>query len=100
MGYGTAFAYESPAEIFREHASLSAFDNEGTRDFDIGGAAHVSDAEYETLKPFQWPRPLGVVGSPRLFADGRFYTPSGKAQLVATPPRGPRSSRTASIRSY
>jgi assimilatory nitrate reductase catalytic subunit len=89
MGYGAAFAYDSPADVFREHARLSALDNQGTRDFDIGAAAHLNDAEYETLEPFQWPRPEGVAGAARPFADGRFYTPSGKAQLVATPPRAP-----------
>ena len=35
MGFGDAFAYASAADIFREHAALSAFENKGTRDFDI-----------------------------------------------------------------
>jgi assimilatory nitrate reductase catalytic subunit len=89
MGFGSAFDYESPAAIFREHARLSAFENGGTRDFDLGAVASLSDAEYEALQPFQWPRPAGVAAPPRLFADGRFYTASGKAQLVPTPPRAP-----------
>jgi assimilatory nitrate reductase catalytic subunit len=89
MGYGAAFPYESPAEIFREHARLSSFENDGARDFDIGAAALLDDAAYDALEPFQWPRPAGTVTPPRLFSDGRFYTRSGKAQLVATPPRAP-----------
>ena len=89
MGFGAAFAYETPAAIFREHARLSAFENDGTRDFDIGAVASLTDAEYDALEPFQWPRPAGVAKPVRLFADGRFYTPSRKAQLVATPPRAP-----------
>src|SRR5579863_2199505 len=36
MGYRQAFGYESPAEIFREHARLSGFENRGRRAFDIG----------------------------------------------------------------
>jgi len=28
-------AYESAADVFREHAALSAFENDGTRDFDL-----------------------------------------------------------------
>ena len=44
MGYGDAFAYECAADIFREHAALSAFENDGTRDFDIGALADISDA--------------------------------------------------------
>ena len=42
LGFGDAFAYRSAADVFREHAALSAFENGGTRDFDIGAlAAHV-----------------------------------------------------------
>ena len=32
----SAFDYASPAQIFAEHAALSGFENDGTRDFDIG----------------------------------------------------------------
>src|SRR5205823_8441300 len=36
MGFGDLFRYASAADIFREHAALSAFENAGTRDFYIG----------------------------------------------------------------
>ncbi len=87
MGFGGSFAYDSPAAIFREHARLSAFENDGTRDFDLGGVAASSDAEYDALEPFQWPRPARAGLKARPFADGRFFTPNGKAQLIPTPPR-------------
>jgi assimilatory nitrate reductase catalytic subunit len=47
MGWHEAFAYRGPADIFREHAALSAFENEGTgqRIFNIGRLATLSDAE-------------------------------------------------------
>jgi len=103
MGHGAQFEYRSSADIFREHAQLSAFENDGARAFDIGGCEELTDAEYEALEPFQWPRratdraatsgavSLGepVAARARPFADGRFYTSSGKARLVATPPRAP-----------
>jgi assimilatory nitrate reductase catalytic subunit len=89
MGFRAAFDYDGPAAIFREHARLSAFENRGTRAFDIGAVAALSDAGYETLEPFQWPRPAEGPGPRRLFADGVFFTPSRKAQLVPTPPRAP-----------
>ena len=38
LGFGAAFDFNSAADIFREHAALSAFENDGNRDFDIGGA--------------------------------------------------------------
>ncbi len=37
LGFGTAFDYESPAAIFREHAALTAFENDEARDLDLGG---------------------------------------------------------------
>ena len=51
LGYGEAFAYSSAADIFREHAALSGYENAGTRDFDIGGLASISDAGYDALAP-------------------------------------------------
>ena len=51
MGFDSAFAYAEPAEIFAEHAALSAFENDGARDFDIGALAALDDARYEDLDP-------------------------------------------------
>src|SRR5690606_11585080 len=49
-------------------------------------------ADYDTLRPFQWPRPRGeAAGSSRLFADGRYFTPDRRARFVATPFRAPLS---------
>ncbi len=84
MGFGAAFRYRRPVDIFREHAALSGFENDGRRVFDIGAFARLRATDYETLEPFQWPRPVGSSGaaSKRLFADGRFATPSGRARMV------------------
>ncbi|MCI0736661.1 MAG: molybdopterin-dependent oxidoreductase, partial [Beijerinckiaceae bacterium] len=84
MGFGAAFVYAGPAVIFREHAALSAFENDGTRDFDLGGLAGLSDAEYDRLDPVQWPVRAGACGErKRMFADGRFFTLSGRARFIA-----------------
>ncbi len=40
LGHGEAFAWRGVADIFREHAALSSFENDGTRDFDIGDSRH------------------------------------------------------------
>jgi len=82
MGFADAFPYEGPADIFREHAALSGFENGGTRFFDVSGLSAVSDAVYAALEPVQWPV-RGTDGTPRLFADGVFATPSGRARFVA-----------------
>ena len=82
LGHSEAFAWKGVADIFREHAALSAFENDGTRDFDIGAQAGIDDAAYEDLEPFTW-------GKPRFFGDGGFYHPDRRARFVATPPRAP-----------
>ncbi len=85
MGHASAFPYASAADIFREHAALSAFENSDSRDFDLGGLAAISDDAYDALGPVQWPVPAGVAsdGDTRFFADGRFFTPGRKARFIA-----------------
>ena len=60
LGYGGAFAYRSAADVFREHAALSAFENDGARAFDLGGLAAMSDEDYDALEPVQWPVRAGA----------------------------------------
>jgi len=82
------FDYPDAAAIFAEHAALSAFENHGARDFDLGGLAHLSTEDYNKMLPVQWPCPeRSTVGRQRLFSDGKFFTPSGKAQFqeIASP---------------
>lgn len=87
MGFADAFAHDAPAQIFCEHAALSAFENGGSRDFDIGACAGLTAEAYDTLAPFQWPHPAGhAVAETRFFADGGFYYPDGKARFVAVEP--------------
>ncbi|THD49123.1 MAG: nitrate reductase [Bradyrhizobium sp.] len=82
MGWGDAFPYRGPAEIFREHASLSAFENQGARLFNLGGLADIDDEEYDSLAPIQWPVAKRGRGGPRLFARGGFSTPDGRAWMI------------------
>lgn len=90
MGFAAAFAYRNAAQIFSEHARLSGFENSGTRAFDISALAILNDAEYDALQPVQWPvNQVSPQGTQRLFADGRFYTPNGRARMVAVTPRLP-----------
>ena len=83
MGFASAFPYRSAADIFREHASLTAFENDGTRILDLGGLAAVDDEAYDQLEPVQWPVRQGGEGTARLFAHRPFQTPDGRARLVA-----------------
>jgi assimilatory nitrate reductase catalytic subunit len=90
MGFAEAFAYTKPAQIFREHARLSGFENKGQRAFDISAWSELSDEEYDALTPTQWPvNRYAPNGTARLFTDGKFYTPNGRARMVAVAPRLP-----------
>jgi len=88
MGFREAFAYETAHDVFVEHARLSMFENSGERAFDIGDVASLTSAEFDALAPFQWPSSKRS-SSVRLFSDGRFYHPNGRARFVATTPRKP-----------
>ncbi|PHS78301.1 MAG: nitrate reductase [Rhodospirillaceae bacterium] len=84
MGFGEAFTFKNPAEIFVEHAALSHFENSGSRDFNLGGLMNIDCAGYDTLPPIQWPVRVGHEhGQERLFADGDFFTPSQKGRFLA-----------------
>ena len=95
LGYGGAFAYRSAADVFREHAALSAFENDGARRFDLGGLAAISDEDYDALEPVQWPVRKEPADSPRLFADGHFSTPDRKARFIAPEPPALREATSA-----
>ena len=93
MGWSAAFDYDGPAEIFDEHARLSAAGNDGTRDFDVGALSGLSLEDYDALIPTQWPRPIGnglaanKSVAARFFANARFFTPDRRARFVATSQR-------------
>ena len=84
LGFGAAFDFRSAAEIFREHAALSAFENNGGRDFDIGALKLLSDGAFETMAPALWPLRIGdTEPQQRFFADGGFFASDRKARFVA-----------------
>jgi assimilatory nitrate reductase catalytic subunit len=74
-GTPTLFPYESPEDIFNEFRATTS-----GRDLDIGG---LSYALLETRGPQQWPYPDGATqGVERLYADGVFATPNGRAAFA------------------
>ncbi len=90
LGFGEQFAYGSSADIFREHAALSAFENDGGRAFNIGALAMLNDDDYDRLEPVHWPfRPGDARPVERLFGDGQFSAPDRAATLVPVTPRMP-----------
>ena len=95
LGFAAAFNFNSEADVFREHAALSAFENNGSRDFDIGALKAVSDEGFEMMAPVLWPIREGAQPQQRFFADGRFFSNDRKARFVAPEFRrsGPRPAR-------
>lgn len=96
MGFGHGFNYLHEAEIFSEYATMTGLENEVSnngvdegrlsRDLNITGLAELSLDEYVNMKPQQWPvltLQSEEVVHQRLFSDGQFFTPSGKAQFIA-----------------
>ncbi|MEV5034985.1 molybdopterin-dependent oxidoreductase [Sphingobium sp. LMC3-1-1.1] len=76
MGWRNAFAYDRPADIWREHARLTAYGNDGQRMLNLRAWAAIGNDAYDAMEPFRW--------GGTAFADGRFPTPDGRARLVLT----------------
>ena len=87
MGHADAFSWRNPADVFREYARLTAYENTG-RLLDLSSLIGLSDEDYNALEPAQWPLPTRA-GVKRLFADGVFPTNDGRARMVAIRPTGP-----------
>ncbi len=89
MGWQDAFDFASPAEVFREYASLSSVSALMGRDFDISGLSDLSDDAYDQLQPTYWPVPAQGAGQRRFFATGGFYHADGKARMLPITPPAP-----------
>jgi assimilatory nitrate reductase catalytic subunit len=91
MGHVDAFSWPSPHSVFREWARLTAFENsgDGARTLNLSGLVGVTREAYDRLAPVQWPVVGDGTGTERLFTDGRFPTPDGRAAMIAVHPTGP-----------
>src|SRR5246127_1231314 len=84
LGFGSAFNYTTAADVFREHAALSAFENNGSRDFDIGALQTVSDDAFDTMSPLLWPMRWGdLEPQARFFANGGYFSADRKGRFIA-----------------
>ncbi|MDE1464440.1 nitrate reductase [Spartinivicinus poritis] len=89
MGFYQAFNYENEADIFKEYAKLTAFENDALgnnsiRDLDLSLLTDLTTQEYHDFTPTQWPAIKNTKQSnnKRFFADGKFYTQTTKAQFI------------------
>ena len=87
-GQPSLFAFDNPAALFDEYKLLTQ-----GRDLDLSG---LSYAVLDNQGPQQWPFPQGVSqGTERLYADGIYPTPNGKARFHADPYKATREKREA-----
>ena len=96
LGFGSAFDFPDAAAIFREYAALTAFENNGSRDLDLGAFTQLSDAQYNELPPTRWPQP---VDRPPVepFSDGRFFTENRRARMLPITAQGAPSALTPAL---
>ncbi|CAL4869790.1 Nitrate reductase (plasmid) [Asticcacaulis sp. MM231] len=91
--WDAAFSWKGPHDVFAEHAGLTAFENtghseKGQRFLNLSGLKDLCRDDYNALTPTRWP--VTKAGSThRLFANGRFATPNGRARLIAPKATGP-----------
>lgn len=76
------FVWDGPHAVFDEYARQTAFENDGQRVFNLEGLVGLSKPLYDSLRPIRWPVTKDGKGATRLFADGRFATPSGRARFT------------------
>lgn len=88
MGWHQAFDYETPAEIFREHAALSGIAAGFGRDFDISALRTMTDQAWDDFEPVRWPVSDKKRGG-RFFGDGRFFHDNLKARMLPLRWRAP-----------
>lgn len=82
------FDFDTPQSLFDEYKQLTR-----GRDLDLSGLSHEL---IEQRGPQQWPFPQGAEsGTPRLYQDGIFPTPSGRARFISEPYQAPRELRDA-----
>lgn len=75
-GRPTLFPYDTPESVWVEHRESTR-----GRDLDITGLSYALLEQ----APRQWPCPAGATeGRERLYADGAFPTPDGRARFVDT----------------
>ncbi len=85
LGHHDAFDWHHAHEVFREHASLTKLNDDSTLQFSLSDVADIRFRDYQEWQPKQWPLSRHKRAD-RLFSDGQFSTPSGKANMIAVTP--------------
>ncbi|WP_283131688.1 nitrate reductase [Enterovibrio norvegicus] len=93
MGFHQAFDYPTEAHIFQEYVAMTTIGNqEGDatkRKLNLSALRGLSVEEYNTFPPTRWPMVSDDNASGRLFTQGDFSTPDGKARFIAVEHKAP-----------
>ena len=82
MGWEDAFAYDTPEEVFREYAAMTALAREAGRDLDLTGWQSITTESYDNLPPTVWPVSADSAPGGRFFGGGGFFHPDGRARML------------------
>lgn len=88
LNWTESFDFKTAADIFREYADMSRLGTQFGKDFDISALSDLSNDDYDRFAPTRWPITDARQGG-RFFADGQFFTPSGKASMLPLTYRAP-----------
>ncbi|GHA43529.1 nitrate reductase [Amylibacter ulvae] len=86
MGWGNAFAFKTPSDIFSEWAAMTKLSRDAGKDLDLTSYAMINDVEYDAMEPIQWPIKSDQSDT-RFFANGGFYTSDARANMLAVAPQ-------------
>ena len=97
MGFGDAFAWRTPAAgLPRARARSPPTRTTEPASSNLGPLAGLTADGYDALEPVQWPV-TAAGGTARLFTDGRFQTPDGRARMVPVAAAGPAEALDAGL---
>lgn len=94
MGFD-GFDFDHPSEIFTEWAALTAFENNGDRQLDLGALAALTKQQYDDMRPLQWPQQTSLSAPETLFGNHQFSTEDKKAHFIAITPQLPSQQTSA-----
>jgi len=91
MGFEKPFSFQTSADVFREFATLTGFENDQQhtlRDLNLSAFNSITQQQYDNLQPIQWPVTVNNPGgTERMLQDNLFFTPNRKARFIAITPR-------------
>ncbi|CAM2904201.1 Nitrate reductase [Vibrio mytili] len=97
LGFKDSFDYLHEGQIFKEYAELTTLrNNDKQRDLNLAGLVGLTDSEYNSLDPQQWPveQKQNEVVNQRMFTDNQYFTEDHRANFIPVKHSAPVTSTT------